>query len=348
MTQPRKAAVLLSGGLDSMLAAQLMLDQGIQVTGITFFTGFCTDGLHHMSGVYRGDKVKRNNPQWVAEQLGIPHVVLNIMEEYKDIVINPKHGYGANMNPCIDCKVFMVGKALEWIRENEHDFIVTGEVIGQRPKSQRKIVLPLISRESGAEDLLLRPLSAKHLPETLPEREGWVDRGELLDITGRSRKIQIELAQNCGFEDYTQPSGGCCVLTEESYTHKLQDFWSHKGDKNYDFDDIMLLNIGRHIRPDKHFKLIISREEPETRFLEGYRKSFHHIKTVSHSGPITLIEGEDLTDSDLMLAARITARYSKGRNESEVEVRLAPLNGEPQLVKVNPIPADEIPPNWYL
>lgn len=348
MKQPRKAAVLLSGGLDSMLAAQLLLDQDIQVTGITFFTGFCTDGLHHMSGVYRSDKVKRNNPQWVAEQLGIPHTVLNIMEEYKDIVINPKHGYGANMNPCIDCKVFMVGKAMAWIRENEYDFVVTGEVVGQRPKSQRKLVLPIISKESGANDLLLRPLSARLLPETLPEREGWIDREKLLDISGRSRKVQIELATKYGFDDYTQPSGGCCVLTEESYTHKLQDFWSHKGEKTYDFDDIMLLNVGRHIRPSSRFKLIVSREEPETRFMEGYRKSFHHIKTISHSGPITLIEGENLSEDDLTLAARITARYSKGRNEDEVEVQLQERHAEPRVLKINPIPADDIPKEWYL
>lgn len=331
-----------------MLAAQLLLDQGIEVTGITFFTGFCTDGLHHMSGVYRGDKVKRNNPQWVAEQLGIPHVVLNIMEEYKEIVINPKHGYGANMNPCIDCKVFMVGKAMDWIREHDHDFVVTGEVVGQRPKSQRKLVLPVISRESGADDLLVRPLSAKLLPETKPEREGWIDREKLLDISGRSRKVQIALAEAYGFEDYTQPSGGCCVLTEESYTHKLQDFWSHKGEKTYDFDDIMLLNVGRHIRPSERFKLIVSREEPETRFMEGYKKSFHHIKTVSHAGPITLIEGDDLTSEELTLAARITARYSKGRNEDEVEVRLVERNTEARLMTVAPLAADEIPKAWYL
>lgn len=331
-----------------MLAAQLLLDQGIAVTGLTFFTGFCTDGLHHMSGVYKGDKVKRNNPQWVADQLGIDHHIINIMEEYKDIVINPKHGYGAHLNPCLDCKVFMISRALEWIQHNDYDFIATGEVIGQRPKSQRKATMPVIARESGAEDLLLRPLSAKHLPLTKPEREGWVDRERLLDITGRSRKVQIELATQYGFHDYAQPSGGCCVLTEASYTHKLQDFWRHKANKDYEFDDIMLLNVGRHIRPSEHFKLIVSREESETRFLEGYRKNYDYIKTVSHAGPITLIEGINLTPDDWDLAARITARYSRGRDASNVEVRITPKGGQPQLMSVTPLPAAQIPQDWFL
>jgi tRNA U34 2-thiouridine synthase MnmA/TrmU len=348
MAQQRKAVALISGGLDSMLAAKLMLDQGIHVEGITFFTGFCIDGLHHMSGVYRGNVPTRNHAFWVAEQLGIEHHIINIVDEYKDIVINPKHGYGAHMNPCLDCKIFMVGKAQEWIRENGFDFIVTGEVVGQRPKSQRKETMPIIARESGADDLLVRPLSARNLPATLPEREGWIDREKLLGLSGRSRKPQIQMAQDYGIREFAQPSGGCCVLTDENYTHKLQDFWTHRGSRDYEFDDILLLNMGRHLRPDKHFKLIVSREESETRYMEGYRKSFHHIKTVSHAGPITLIDGDNLSPEDWELAARITARFSQGRKADEVEVRIAPMNGEPSLLKVSPMAADEILREWYV
>ncbi len=331
-----------------MLAARLIMDQGIHVEGITFFTGFCTGGLHHISGVYKGNKPRRNDAAWVAEQLGIEHHIINIVDEYKDIVINPKHGYGAHLNPCLDCKVFMVQKANQWIEENDFDFIITGEVVGQRPKSQRRETMPLIAAESGANDRLLRPLSAKLLPETLPEREGWVDRDKLLDISGRSRKVQMALAEQMGLHDYAQPAGGCCVLTDENYSHKLQDFWTHRKSKDYEFDDIMLLNMGRHLRPQPHFKLIISREEPETRFMEGYRKAYHHIKTVSHAGPITLIEGDPRNEEEWRLAARITARFSKGRSADTVTVRIHPKGDEPREVAITPLPADEIQPSWYI
>ena len=344
----RKAVALISGGLDSMLAARLIKDQGVHVEGITFFTGFCTGGLHHISGVYKGNEPKRNDAAWVCEQIGIEHHIVNIVEEYKDIVINPKHGYGAHLNPCLDCKIFMVNKAREWIREHGFDFIITGEVVGQRPKSQRRETMPVIAAESGADDLLLRPLSAKLLPETLPEREGWVDRDKLLDIHGRSRKVQMALAEQWGIKDYAQPAGGCCVLTDENYSHKLQDFWSHRNRKDYEFDDIMLLNMGRHLRPRPHFKLMISREEPETRFMEGYRKSYGHIKTVSHSGPITLIDGDMRGDEDWELAARITARFSKGRNAETVTVRIQPKGGEPREIEVPPLPPEMIEKSWYI
>ena len=174
MTAPRKAVALISGGLDSMLAARLMRDQGIHVEGINFFTGFCVEGHTHAIRASKQNKPKRNNALWSAEQVGIKLHIVDVIDEYKDVVINPKHGYGAHLNPCLDCKGFMVGKAREWMEANGFDFIVTGEVIGQRPMSQRRDTLPVVARESGAFDRLLRPLCAKLLPETLPEREGWV------------------------------------------------------------------------------------------------------------------------------------------------------------------------------
>ncbi|MBT4078502.1 MAG: tRNA (5-methylaminomethyl-2-thiouridylate)-methyltransferase, partial [Gammaproteobacteria bacterium] len=160
----RKAAALISGGLDSLLAAKAIQQQGIHVEGINFFTGFCVEG--HTHAIRKKDKAKpkRNNALWVAEQLGIKLHIIDIVEEYKDVVINPKHGYGANLNPCLDCKIFMVQKAHEWIQKKGFDFLITGEVIGQRPMSQRKETMPIISNESGADDLLLRPLCAKNLP----------------------------------------------------------------------------------------------------------------------------------------------------------------------------------------
>ncbi|MCW8959897.1 MAG: tRNA (5-methylaminomethyl-2-thiouridylate)-methyltransferase, partial [Gammaproteobacteria bacterium] len=281
MTQQRKAVALISGGLDSLLAAKVILEQGIHVEGINFFTGFCVEG--HTHAIRKRDKArpKRNNALWSAEQLGIKLHIIDIVEEYKDVLLNPKHGYGANMNPCLDCKIFMVHKALEWAQKNGFDFIITGEVIGQRPMSQRKETMPVVARESGAEDRLLRPLCAKNLPPTLPEREGWVDREKLYNFSGRNRKPQMALAKQFGFEDYASPAGGCCFLTDEAYSRKLIDLWKGRGNREYEMDDIMLLKVGRHIRPAPHYKLIVSREEGENNFLLGYRKQFIHLFTTS-------------------------------------------------------------------
>lgn len=344
----RKAIALISGGLDSLLAAKVIKDQGIRVEGINFFTGFCVEG--HTHAIRKKDKAKpkRNNALWVAEQLGIKLHIIDIVEEYKDIVINPKHGYGAHLNPCLDCKIFMVQKAFEWIQHHDFDFIITGEVIGQRPMSQRKETMPIVANESGANDLLLRPLCAKNLPPTKAEREGWINRDELHDFSGRSRKPQMALAKNFGFEDYAQPAGGCCFLTDENYSVKLQDLWSNRGEKKYDLDDIMLLKVGRHIRPEPTYKLIIAREEGETHFLSGYKNQFQSIKTVSHSGPLTLIEGPQLKDEQIKLACAITARFSKGKDADQVELSYRPAGGEVQPIHVKALAPQDIPRHWYL
>lgn len=344
-----KALALISGGLDSLLAARVVQEQGVHVEGVNFFTGFCVEGHTHAIRQKDRNKPKRNNALWVAEQLGIKLHIIDIVEEYKDVVINPKHGYGANLNPCLDCKIFMVGKAMEWIEQHDFDFIITGEVIGQRPMSQRKKTMPVIAAESGAEDRLLRPLCAKNLPETLAEREGWVRREELHDFSGRSRKPQIALAHQFGFEDFAQPAGGCCFLTDAAYSVKLSDLWQHQGNKNYELDDIMLLKMGRHLRPDPNFKLIIAREEGESRFMDGYKKQFGWIRTLSHGGPLTLIDAKaPLTDEQMLLAARLTARYSQGRDAEQVEVEMQALHGELTTLQVKPMPIAEIPDSWML
>ncbi len=344
----RKAVALISGGLDSLLAARLVQEQGIHVEGINFFTGFCVEGHTHAIRKKNKDKVKRNNALWVAEQLGIKLHIVDIVEEYKDIVINPKHGYGANLNPCLDCKIFMVQKAHEWIQANGFDFIITGEVIGQRPMSQRKQTMPVISEESGAQDLLLRPLCAKNLPETRAEREGWIDREKLEAFSGRSRKPQMALARRFDFEDYAQPAGGCCFLTDASYSAKLQDLWSNRGHRQYEIDDIMLLKVGRHIRPESSFKLIIAREEGENRFLSGYKHQFQTIKTVSHAGPLALIEGAQLDCDQLELACAIIARFSKGRDEASVELSYSNRSNETRPIHIKPLAARDIPQEWYI
>jgi tRNA U34 2-thiouridine synthase MnmA/TrmU len=349
MTTQRKAVSLISGGLDSMLATRVIMDQGIHVEGINFFTGFCVEGHTHAIRAKDRKKEKRNNALWVAEQLGIKLHIIDVIEEYKDIVLNPRHGYGQNLNPCLDCKIFMVNKAVAWawMEENDFDFIITGEVIGQRPKSQRKETMPIIARESGAEDRLLRPLCAKNLPETLPEREGWVDRARLYDFSGRNRKPQIALASELGIDEFSQPAGGCCFLTDKSYSDKLADLWQSRGERKYELDDIMLLKVGRHLRPADHFKLIVSREEGENHYLSGYQHDFATIRTLSHGGPVSLVDGTPGPE-DLLLAARVAARYSQGRDAEKVTCSITLPGEDPEEVEVTPMPAHEIPDAWHV
>lgn len=347
MNSKRKAAVLISGGLDSLLAARMMLEQGIHVEGINFYTGFCHSG--HTSAIRNSKKNKppRNDALWAAEQLGIKLHIIDIVEEYKDVLLNPKHGYGQNLNPCLDCKIFMVRKAHEWIEENGFDFIVTGEVVGQRPKSQRRETMPIVERESGADDLLVRPLCAKRLPETLPEREGWIDREKLLDFHGRNRKPQLALAEKFQFEDFAQPAGGCCVLTDANYSDRLEDMWAHRGTREYTMDDIIILKAGRHIRPSPNYKLIIGRDMGENNFLTGFRKEFLSMAAKDHRGPLVLIDGE-ITEEELPFAASILARFTDGKHEEKVTIEVQENTGECRYIDVKPMLTDDINQAWYV
>lgn len=349
MDEQKRAVALISGGLDSMLAAKVIMDLGIHVEGVNFFTGFCVEGHTHAIRKKKQTNEKRNNALWVAEQLGIKLHIVDVIDEYKDVLLNPKHGYGQHLNPCLDCKIFMVKKAQAWSFMEDHgfDFIITGEVIGQRPKSQRKETMPIIARESGVEDRLLRPLCAKHLPETLPEREGWVDREALYDFHGRNRKPQIALAQSLGFTDWAQPAGGCCFLTDEQYALKLADMWQARGSREYELDDIMLLKVGRHIRPKPNFKIIVGREEGENRYLEGYRQTFISIHATSHAGPLALIDG-DVGSNDIDLAARIVARYGQGKTAEEVTLEVRLPDGSKTERCVVPLQAQEIEQAWHV
>lgn len=350
MTKKHKAIALISGGLDSLLAVRVLQEQGIEVEGINFYTGFCVEGHTHAIRNHDKDKQKRNNALWSAEQLGIKLHIVDVIEEYKDVLLNPKHGYGANMNPCLDCKVFMVSKAVEWVKENRKDgfdFIITGEVIGQRPMSQRKETMPIISDESGADDILLRPLCAKNLPPTKPELEGWVDREKLYDFSGRNRKPQMALAKQFGFTDYASPAGGCCFLTDKNYSDKLVDLWDARGSREYEMDDIMLLKVGRHLRPKPEFKLIIARDAGESKYLEGYRKQFVTIQVTSHNGPLTMIDG-NIKAEDYDLAAGIVARYGQGRDAEQVDVEISVPGEDKQLLHIKPLSAEQVSAEWHV
>ncbi len=347
MTQQRKAVSLISGGLDSMLATKAIMEQGIHVEGINFYTGFCVEGHTHAIRKQERAKPKRNNALWVAEQLGIKLHIIDIVEEYKDTVINPKHGYGSNLNPCLDCKIFMVRHAKQWMEQNGFDFIITGEVIGQRPMSQSANKMPIVAKESGALDLIVRPLCGQFLPPTLPEREGWIDREKLFKFSGRSRKPQMALAKEYGIDEYAQPAGGCCFLTNPEYSKKLQDLWDARGERKYELDDIMLLKLGRHIRPRPHFKLIIGREEGENNFMSGYKSQFTHLSCVSHPGPLALVDGK-LNPEDRELAARILARYTQGRDADKANIQLIQPDGIAYLLPVTPFKAEEILESWHV
>jgi len=350
MAKKHKAIALISGGLDSLLAVRVLQEQGIEVEGINFYTGFCVEGHTHAIRNSDKDKQKRNNALWAAEQLGIKLHIVDVIEEYKDVLLNPKHGYGANMNPCLDCKIFMVSKAVEWVKENRKDgfdFIITGEVIGQRPMSQRKEVMPIVAGESGADDILLRPLCAKNLPATKPELEGWVDREKLYDFHGRNRKPQMALAKQYGFTDYASPAGGCCFLTDKNYSDKLVDLWEGRGTREYEMDDIMLLKVGRHLRPLPEFKLIISRDAGESKYLEGYRKQFVTIQVISHNGPLCMVDGE-ITADNYDLAAGIVARYGQGRDAEVVKVEISVPGQEVQTLDIKPLSIEQVLEEWHV
>ncbi len=348
MKQKRKAVALISGGLDSMLAVKVIQEQGILVEGINFFTGFCVEGHTHAVRKKHKDKQKRNNALWVAEQLGIKLHIVDVVDEYKDILLNPVHGYGKNVNPCLDCKTFMVKKAVQWIKEHDFDFIITGEVVGQRPMSQRRETMPVVAKESGGDDLLVRPLCARQLPETLPEREGWLDRDRLYDFSGRTRKPQMALAQQFGFKDYAQPAGGCCMLTDENYAIKLQDMWHNRPSRNYELDDIIMLKMGRHFRLAPYLKLIIGREEGENRFMQGYKNQFMSIFPTSHPGALCLVDGEFKTDQEKQQALALVARYSQGKNAAQVTLTIRQSDGTEQNFTIAPMAPENINREWII
>lgn len=302
----RKALALLSGGLDSILATKLILEQGIEVEAINFLTTFCTctrKGCQHAG-------------TQAAQTLKIPIKVLNITEEYLKIVENPKHGYGSHMNPCLDCRIFTFRKAKSYMDEIGASFVVTGEVLGERPMSQRKDAILLIEKEAGLRGLIVRPLSAKFFQATIPEIEGIVDRRKLLDISGRSRKPQIALAKQFGINDYPCAAGGC-LLTDPCFAKRIKDLIEHDA---LIMDEVKLLRIGRHFRLSKDAKLIVGRDENENAVLESNANTEDVcFKLKDHEGPFSILRGK--TDKNLIsLAASIVSHHTKFRSEGALKV----------------------------
>ena len=325
-----------------MLAFHVILDQGIAVKAVNFSTPFfappvritapgmnkfAKDGLLPSVLIY-------------AREHGCEVEVVDLSDGYLDMLHNPRYGYGRNVNPCIDCHILMFRTAKLMMEADEVDFVFTGEVVGQRPKSQRMGELKLIARASGLEDRILRPLSAQLMEPTLPEREGWVDRSRLLSFRGRSRKPQMELAERFGIKEYPTPAGGC-ILTEPSYANKVRDLWKHSDMSELDWDDYDLLRVGRHLRISPNLKVIVGRNEAECMILEGFRTGRKSIQLADITGPLLLID--DYPDPlHEVIAARICVRYSRVRNsESEVPVQIE-CDGEAKTIEVKPFKPEEV------
>ena len=297
-----KALALLSGGLDSTLAVWLILKQGIEVIGVNFTTPFFSPKKAIES----------------AKFLNIPLEIVDITDEYLNILKNPKYGYGKNLNPCIDCHAFMIRKTFELMKKYNADFIITGEVLGERPMSQNKNYLNIVAKYSGAEDYVLRPLSAKLLPPTKPEREKWVDREKLLDIQGRSRKRQLELAKEIGLENIPTPAGGC-LLTEPIFSKKLLDLLKNKEDVTR--RDLELLKIGRHFRLPSNVKVIVGRNKDENDKLLNYFGEKDTLFKAKDPSAVVLVPDITIEDEEnKKLVARISAYYSDHRKDLEIPV----------------------------
>ncbi len=327
-----KAVALFSGGLDSMLAARIVRDQGIEVVGLYLDNGMSAFSMKKHLGL----AVDESPVDAAASETGIELVKREIYREFLPVLLSPKHGYGSGANPCIDCRILMLKKAKEFMEEIGASFVVTGEVLGQRPMSQRPSIIKLIEKEADLKGLVLRPLSAKFFPPTLPEKKGWVKRGELLDIRGRSRKRQLELAEHYGFKSFSQPAGGC-MLTDESFSRKFFDLMEHLED--IDIEDVWLLYVGRHFRISSTVKLILGRNEVENEVLVKFRGDRPAIWPEGFKGPYGLFYG-DPDEIELLRSARILARYSK-KNYGRVTV-LYEKGGLVQKLCVAPYEPEEV------
>lgn len=291
-----KAIALLSGGLDSALAIKLIQQQGIDVLALHFLTPFSKHDLITIQNA----PVKK-----MADFLGAEFRACYLGEEYVTLVENPQHGYGSQLNPCIDCKILMLQKSKTIMEETNAAFIFTGEVLGQRPMSQHRRALAMIEKRAGVKKILVRPLSAKLLEPTVPEEEGWINREQLFDMQGRGRKVQMALAEHFGIKEYPWPGGGC-FLTEESFCKRLKELMSCGKLK---LDEVELLKWGRHFRINPGFKLIVGRDETENKNLLNVIKDKYILFDAGElKGPVAIGCGV-CNEAEKIICARILARY---------------------------------------
>lgn len=333
----KKCIALISGGLDSTIAVKAILDQDVEIVALNFITPFCTCTSRASGCSHQATKI--------AKELDIELMVIYKGLEYVDMIRNPKYGYGRNMNPCVDCRIFMHREAKKLMEETGASFVMTGEVLGQRPMSQRHDTFRIIERDSGLEGLVVRPLSAGLLPPTIPELNGVIDRSRLLDISGRSRKTQISLAEEFGIRDYPCASGGC-LLTDAEFAKRLKDLFDHND--SYTLTDVKLLRVGRHFRVDKSTKLILGRKEEENKELVALTrdKGYHIFIPGNFPGPTAVVTG-NITDPLEETVAKTMVKYSKLKEGYEADVDylcgntlkkklkvVKGLEGDPPLLKI--------------
>ena len=298
-----KAICVFSGGLDSMLSAQLIRAQGIEVLALFFETPFFASPTARES----------------AATINLPIKVVDITDRHLEMLRNPKHGYGGHMNPCIDCHALMIRRAGEMLEEERANFVITGEVLGQRPMSQNIKALSMVGSESGFSGLVLRPLSAKRLPVTIPEEKGWVERDKLMGFSGRSRKPQMELAKRLNIKEYPSPAGGC-LLTDEVFSRRLGDLLSAR--PTFELREIELLKLGRHFRIGPNTKLVVGRNREENQAIQAmWKETDLLLRTVSVPGPTVLALGH-LSPELEELAASVTVSYSDAGDSQLTEVSL--------------------------
>ncbi len=317
-----RAIALYSGGLDSLLAAAIIKNQGIEVIGL-----YCI--LPSVDPELNPDTLKASQ---LAKQINLPLVFYRCDDEYTQIVAHPTHGYGKNANPCIDCKIFFLQKAKEYMHTLNASFVITGEVVGQRPMSQYKSMLIHMEKESGLEGLILRPLSAKLLSPTIPEMEGIVDREKLYAISGRSREAQFELAKKFGITQFQSPAGGC-FLTTPQIASRVKDLIAHPPFSSL---DLFLANVGRHYRLHDTVKIIVARNQKECSILERYKQSADFFLEPAFKGPVIYGKGI-ITPRDYPVLGQILARYGKplpGENSVAIFVK---GNHSITIVAHNPI-----------
>lgn len=307
-----KAIALYSGGLDSTLAVLVALREGIEVTAVTFLTHFGCDISDRSSC--------SKKPFAASEKFGFEVKLCHLADKFIEIVKNPKFGHGKNMNPCIDCRILMLREAKELMVMRGADFVITGEVLGQRPMSQRRDTFPKIDREAGLDGRVLRPLSAKLMKPTIPEQMGIVDREKLCNFHGRSRKPQMALARDLGLTEYPAPAGGC-LLTDPVYSYRLRDMLMHNPSPA--LRDINILRLGRHFRTSDGCKIVVGRDENENKAIESLAENDDYLLRVNgFGGPLTIVFG-NATREDLNFAASICARYSDAKQLPVVEITVS-------------------------
>ena len=322
-----RALAMVSGGLDSILAAKLIKEQGIEVIGICFKSYFFNE----------------ENAKRMTQQIGIQLEVIDFSKEHFHVVRDPKHGWGKNTNPCIDCHSMMMRYSGELLEKFNADFIITGEVLNQRPMSQNRSALDIVKRQSGFSEKILRPLCAKNLKETQMEIDGLVDREKLLDISGRNRKPQMALAEKWGIKDYPSPAGGC-KLTEPNYSIRLKEILERKDDVTE--KDIHLLKYGRHFISENNIKVIVSRTGEEGEKIKQLlnNKDMMFITSNFNGAMVIIPEGDNPIDEDLTFACRLAVRYSKGKDEEAlVQVKFGQFGTDFNMTKdVNAMTQEEL------